>query len=81
MSALVIQGRKVIVSRAAVESFNRGWPCSELRSTRAYWFEFEANGDLIDTDVPELDDGSASVAMCEDCKAFLFEGERPAWAS
>ena len=71
---------KVIVSREAVASFNRGWPCSELQSTRAYWFEFDASGDLIDTDVPEHSDGSAAVAMADDCRAFLMEGERPEWA-
>lgn len=79
-NALQIIGRKVIVSREAVASFNRGWPCSTLRSSRAYWFEFAANGDLTDTDCPESDDGSASVAMSDDCKAFLFEGVRPGWA-
>jgi hypothetical protein len=79
MPALTIQGRKVIVSRDAVYSFNRGWPCSELRD-RSYWFEFEANGDLVDTDVPEHDDGSAALAMSQDCQAFLFEGDRPDWA-
>ena len=72
---------KVIVSRAEVEDFNRSWPCSELRSTRSYWFEFDADGDLIDTDVPEQDDGSAASAMAEDCKAFLFDDETPRWAA
>lgn len=72
---------KVIVSREEVEDFNRAWPCSELRSTRSYWFEFDADGDLIDTDVPEQDDGSAASAMAEDCKAFLFDDETPRWAA
>ena len=80
MSTLTIQGRKVIVSRAGVASFNRGWPCSKLRDSRAYWFEFDADGDLIDTDCPESDDGPESVAMADDCKAFLFEGLQPEWA-
>lgn len=73
--------RKVIVSREEVENFNRSWPCSELRATRAYWFEFDANGDLVDTDVPEQDDGSAASAMAEDCKAFLFNDDAPRWAA
>ena len=73
--------RKVIVSREEVENFNRRWPCSELRPTRAYWFEFDADGDLVDTDVPEHDDGSAALAMSEDCKAFLFEDATPEWAA
>lgn len=80
MSALIIAGRMVIVSRDAVASFNRGWPCSTLRSTRAYWFEFDECGDLIDTDCPEQDDGPAASAMSDDCKAFLFEEVRPSWA-
>lgn len=78
--ALTIQGRKVIVSREAVASFNRGWPCSELRDSRHYWFEFDGDGDLIDSDLPHTDDGEAAAAMAEDCKAYLFDGERPDWA-
>lgn len=74
-----IIGHKVIVSRDEVASFNRGWPCSTLRD-RSYWFEFDVGGDLIDTDCPEHDDGPAASAMSDDCKAFLFEGERPAWS-
>ena len=73
-------GRKVIVSREEVANFNRRWPCSELRDTRHYWFEFDETGDLVDTDVPEHDDGSAAVAMSEDCKSFLFDGVVPEWA-
>lgn len=73
-------GGKVRVTMDGVAEFNRRWPCSELRSTRAYWFDFDANGDLVDTDVPEHDDGSAATAMSDDCKAFLFEGKTPAWA-
>lgn len=78
--ALQITGRKVIVSRDGVASFNRGWPCSSLRWTRAYWFEFDATGDLVDTDCPQQDDGPAALAMSDDCRAFLFEGTRPEWS-
>jgi hypothetical protein len=74
-----IIGRKVIASRSEVANFNSRWPCSTLRSTRAYWFEFDAFGDLVDADCPEHDDGPASVAMAEDCKAFLFTGVESAW--
>lgn len=77
---LTIQGRKVIVSRDGIAAFNRTWPCSELRTSRAYWFEFDARGDLVDTDVPEQDDGSAAVALSDDCKAYLFDDEQPSWA-
>lgn len=78
----VIDGtRKVFVSRNDVAAFNAQWPCSELRATRAYWFEFEPNGDLVDTDVPEQDDGQAALAMSHDCQAFLENGDLPKWAS
>lgn len=80
MTVLQIQGRKVVVSRDGVTSFNRAWPCSELRDSRAYWFEFDSSGDLVDTDLPESDDGSAAVAMSDDCRAFLFHNVRPDWA-
>ena len=81
MGALTLVGpNKVRVSRDGVASFNRGWPCSELRDTRAYWFEFDGRGDLIDTDLPHTDDGNASAAMAEDCKAWLFDGVSPSWA-
>lgn len=80
MSDFQIIGRKVIVSRELVAAFNRQWPCSELRATRAYWFEFEENRDLVDTDCPEQDDGAAASALMEDCRAFLFDDIRPDWA-
>jgi hypothetical protein len=51
---------KVFVSRDEVARFNAAWPCSELRATRSYWFEFADNGDLVDTDCPEQDDGRAA---------------------
>ena len=73
-------GRKVIVSREGVAAFNRTWPCSSLRSTRSYWFEFDVQGDLADTDCPDQDDGSAAAAMSDDCKAYLFNDEQPAWS-
>lgn len=72
--------RKVIVSRDEVRLFNSRWPCSELRTTRHYWFEFDADGDLIDADVPESDDGSAASAMADDCKRWLFDDVEPEWA-
>ncbi len=80
MNALTITGRKVIVSRDGILSFNRAWPCSELRAGRAYWFEFDESGDLIDTDLPDSDDGSAARAMADDCRAFLIDDVRPDWA-
>jgi len=61
---------KVIVSKEEILDFNNHWPCSELRSNRAYWFEFAENGDLIDTDVPPQDDGPAATALSQDAKEF-----------
>lgn len=71
--------RKVRVSKEGVAAFNRTWPCSSLRETRAYWFEFDCNGDLVDTDVPEQDDSDAAVAMSKDCQAWLEDGTSPIW--
>ena len=62
--------RKVIVSREEVYQFRQSWPCSNL-CDRSYWFEFAANGDLVDTDVPEQDDGAGAAALADDAKAFL----------
>lgn len=82
----LIGSRKVRVSAAGVAAFNRHWPCSPLRSTRAYWFEFERDGvasdagDLVDCDVPESDDGAAALAMADDARRYLETGELPEWA-
>lgn len=80
MAAIELVGPgKVRVSREGVASFNRAWPCSTLRDARAYWFEFDSTGDLVDTDCPEHDDGPAAVAMADDCKAWLFDDVQPEW--
>ena len=42
---------KVIVPKDEVTQFKASYPCSVLRD-RSYWFEFDSNGDLVDTDVP-----------------------------
>ena len=76
-----IMKRKVLVTQYEVAAFNRQWPCSELRSTRAYWFEFADNGDLVDTDVPQQDDGSAASAMADDCRKYLMNDDLPDWAN
>lgn len=65
--------RKVIVSVEEVREFMRRFPCSGLRE-RSYWFEFAENGDLIDTDVPEHDDGPGALALALDAAEFLGEG-------
>lgn len=71
--------RKVRVSRIGVALFNGQWPGSILDSGRAYWFEFDESGDLIDTDCPEHSDGPESLALCADCKAWLFDNETPGY--
>lgn len=71
--------RKVRFSRAAVALFNARWPGPTLRD-RSYRFEFAENGDLIDTDVPEHDDGTAARALSEDAQAWL-DGNALAWAA
>jgi hypothetical protein len=73
--------RKVIVSQLEVRLFNASWPCSKLDSSRHYWFEFDANGDLIDTDVPEHTDGPEASAMADDCRAWLMDDVRPGWSA
>jgi hypothetical protein len=75
-----ISGRKVFVPPANVAAFNATWPCSTLRDSRAYWFEFDHDGNLIDCDVPEHDDGPAAAAMADDCRAYLFDDTCPQWA-
>ena len=74
-----ISSRKVRITRAGVIFFNRRWPCSKLDPARSYWFEFDAKGDLVDTDVPEHSDGPEASALADDAKAFLFEDQMPGW--
>ena len=72
-------GRKVFVDRTAIALFNAQWPGSTLRTTRSYWFEFDADGDLVDTDCPEHDDGPSAKALADDCRAWLFDLHQPSW--
>jgi hypothetical protein len=60
----------VKVSRSEVEDFNANWPCSELKD-RAYWFQFQkSNGDIVDHNVPDANDGPACLALSKDAQAF-----------
>lgn len=70
---------KAQVTRAGIALFNAQWPCSKLRPCRAYWFEFDSNGDLVDSDCPESDDGPEAAALSDDCRAFLFDDALPDW--
>lgn len=63
--------RKVIVSREDVAHFNSRWPGSNLSPSRAYWFEFDTIGNLIDTDVPDHSDGPAAAALAQDALDWL----------
>jgi len=81
MSALSLVGpRKVRVSPEGVASFNRAWPCSRLRASRAYWFEFDSRGELVDSDLPHTDDGPEALAMAQDCLAWLDNDAAPEWS-
>lgn len=60
---------KVIVPTTEVDDFMASFPCSGLRS-RSYWFEFEDNGDLIDTDVPDHEDGPGATALADDARTY-----------
>lgn len=76
----IVGPRKVRVSKEGVAAFNARWPCSTLRDSRAYWFEFAANGELVDVDIPEQDDGPAASAMADDCREWFFNERWPEWA-
>lgn len=75
----IVGNRKVRFSKQDVAAFNAQWSCSTLRATRAYWFEFDERGDLIDTDCPEQDDGPAAAAMSSDAALFLLTGDVPSY--
>lgn len=62
--------RKVRFNTTEVNLFRAGWPCCKLRE-RAYWFEFDADHNLIDTDVPEHDDGPEATALAAQAEEFL----------
>lgn len=68
----LIHSRKVRFSKEEVDIFRASWPCCKLRS-RSYWFEFAENGDLIDTDVPEHDDGPEALALGQDAQDFMSQ--------
>jgi hypothetical protein len=71
--------RKVRITRAGVSLFNSRWPGSKLDPKRAYWFEFDAEGNLVDHDVPEHSDGTESLALSNDAQAWLEADTWPEW--
>ncbi len=74
------EGNKVFVSKSEVASFNRTFPESLLRDTRSYWFEFDSQRQLVDTDVPQQDDCPAAGVLSEICREYLFYDVSPSWA-
>lgn len=71
--------RTVYASRADVALFNARWPCSELKVWRSYRFDFDGNRNLVDSNVPPSHDGSAALALSQDCERFLFDATLPDW--
>jgi hypothetical protein len=65
-----IRKNKIRFTEEEVQDFNRSWPSSNLQP-RSYWFEFDENANLIDTDVPEQDDGPAAIALSHDAQEYL----------
>ena len=66
--------RKVRFTEAEVVEFMDVCPGSGLRN-RSYWFEFDASGYLIESDVPEHDDGPGATALGGQAQAWLFENQ------
>ena len=68
----IIAKNKVLFERDEIADFNDRWPCSLLDPRRHYWFEFDDIGCLVDTDVPEHQDGDAAKALSDDAYDFLL---------
>jgi hypothetical protein len=60
---------KVRFTKEEVSNFIQSWPGVE-DPQRSYWFEFDDNDDLVDTDVPNEQDGSWTVALAYDAKEW-----------
>ena len=59
----------VTVSEHEVRHFAEQWPC--FGRIRAYWFQFDNHGNLVDTNHQEGEtDGTAIVALADDAKAY-----------
>lgn len=56
---------RVCVSGDEVDYFNRHWPCSELTG-HPISFTFASDGDLVDTNARETEDGGALLALSQD---------------
>lgn len=71
----IVGPRKVRLSSKGVAMFNATWPGSRLTRERAYWWEFDTNGNLIDTDAPSEDDGPELLALSGDAREFFEANE------
>lgn len=67
--------RKVIFTREEVAAFVHDNPGCGLQSTRAYWFEFDPDAELIDMDVPWQDYGPGAEALADTARAWLEDND------
>jgi hypothetical protein len=75
-----LAARRVTFSSSEVREFMLRWPASGLRG-RSLWFEFDHDGNLVDTNVGKREDGPAARALSEDASNLLVEsGVLPGWA-
>lgn len=70
-----IEGNRVTYETGEIIDIMARWPCSGLMLEKAYWFEFDQRGDLIDAST-SADDASeasgAAGALADDARsAFL----------
>jgi hypothetical protein len=62
---------RVAVSAEEVYQFNTRWPCSELSANHGLSFTFDKrNGDLVDHNARQFEDGSALVALSQDAQKY-----------
>ena len=59
---------RVTVSADEVREWKRSWPASGLRSTSKSFTFDKRNGDLVDHNATESEDGSALAALSEDAQ-------------
>lgn len=63
-------GNSVYISAEDVRKFNAQWPCSPIE-VRPHFAEFANNGDIVDHDFKESEDGSAALALIGDAQNHL----------
>lgn len=74
-----LSSRKVEVSPEGVAKFKSKWAGSKLDSENDYWFEFDSDGNLIDTSVPARQDDYGVSILANDCRDWLFDDKIPEW--